>query len=193
VVGVTSGSQITILSTTITPISCSTTFCAGGNGADGGVYADLPNASQFNAPGNGISGITFTTDSMFLVGVFINSGAPPTTGAGPGNLNYGNGGPNGTTSNATDAPTFAPVLNQTFYIGDGTEGFNGVCPGATVSGLACVSGQAQIFFVPTGANELFLGFGDGAGGTGSPAFYGDNGGSINTTVALAGTVPEPAR
>jgi len=190
VVGVTGGTQVTILSTTITPVSCSPTFCAGGNGADGGIYADLPSATAIAAPGNGISGITFTQDSMFLVGVFINSGAPPTTGAGPATLNYGTGGPNSTTNDASDVPTFSPALNEVFFIGDGTEGFNGVCPGATVEGITCTAGQAQMFFVPTGANELFLGFADGGGESGGPAFYGDNSGSLNTVVALS-SVPEP--
>lgn len=172
-------------------VSCSTIYCAGGNGADGAQYSDLPTATQITAPGNGISGISFSQDSMFLIGVFINSSSLPTTGSGPGSLNYGTGGPTSTTSNATDAPTFQPALNQVFYIGDGTEGFNGSCPGVTVQGIACTGGQLQFFLAPTGANELFLGFADGAGEVGIPADYGDNGGSLNATVNLMASTPEP--
>jgi len=112
-------------------------------------------------------------------------------------LNYG-GPPSSTTSNATDAPTFQPGLNQTFFIGDGTEGFNGQCPiggglfgpTGTVQGNPCTGGQLQIIYAPTGANELFLGFADGAGLVGAPGDYNDNLGSLNVTLNLVST-PEP--
>lgn len=190
VVAVTGGVQITFTSVTGN-VSCSTSACAGGNGGDGGIYSDLPGSTAITAPGNGISGITFTQDAMFLVGVFINSSALPTTGPGPTSLNYGNGGPNSTTSNATDAPTFQPGLNRVFFIGDGAEGFNGVCPGPTVQGLSCVNGQVQLFFVPTGANELFLGFADGAGVVGTPGDYGDNTAVSTLPSALSPPLPSP--
>jgi hypothetical protein len=190
VTGITAGATYSILQIgTGNNVSCSTIYCAGGNAADGAQYSDLSTATQMTAPGNGISGISFSQDSMFLIGVFINSSALP-SGSGPASLNYGTGGPTGTTSNATDVPTFQPGLNQTFFVGDGTEGFNGVCPASVVQGIACVNGQVQIFTAPAGANELFLGFADGGGEVGPPADYGDNGGSLNEIVNLA-TTPEP--
>jgi hypothetical protein len=176
----------------VTNVTGSVSWGQGSNLADGGIYGQLPGATAISAPGNGISGISFSPDYDFLVGVFINSSAPPTTGAGPTSLNYGTGGPNGTTSNATDVPTFSPALNQVFFIGDGEEGYNGVCQGATVSGMACTSGLVQQFFAPTGANELFLGFANSLGGTNGPGSYVGDTGSLTATVTLASsTVPEP--
>jgi len=188
VTGITSAGMYTVTNVTGN-VTCGS-FCSGGNGGDGGIYSDLPSATQISAPGNGISGISFSPDYMFLVGVFINSSALP-SGAGPTSLNYGNGGPNSTTSNATDAPTFQPGLNQVFYIGDGAEGYNGVCPAGTVQGIACVNGQVQVITAPTGANELFLGFAESSGGTGTPGSYNGATGSLTATVNAFVATPEP--
>jgi hypothetical protein len=186
VVAVTSGSAVDITSTGT--ISCGS-FCGAGNGADGGSYSGLSTATAITSPGNGLSGITFTGREMFLVGVFINSGAPPTTGAGPTVLNYGTSG--STATDASDVMSFQPGLNQVFFIGDGTEGNAGVCPGPIVNGMSCTGGALQTTYVPTGANELFLGFTDGAGFSGPPADFNDNTGALNTTVSLVSGVPEP--
>jgi len=170
--------------------SGTTGFCGTGNSADGGTTETTGTA--ITAPGNGISGITFSGRDMFLVGVFINSGSAPSTGAGPAALNYGiSGSTTGGMQDASDVPSFEPALNQVFFIGDGTEGLNGVCPAGTVDSVACVGGTVQISYVPTGANELFLGFVDGAGDVGSPGDYNDNTGSITLTVNQFSGVPEP--
>jgi len=176
-------------------VNCSANggYCGTGNTADGGTSAAT--GTNIFSPGNGISGIEFQGDTMFLVGVFINSSAPP-SGTGPAVLNYGSGtgsGPNATGMglNGSDPPTFQPLLNQTFFIGDGTEGYNGTCPGPTVETIPCSGGQLQTFLAPAGANELFLGFADGAGVQGLPGFYGDNLGAINVTVNQVTSTPEP--
>jgi hypothetical protein len=66
-----------------------------------------------------------------LVGVFVATGGP--TGAAPTALNY-------TTTSSTSSSSYTPLLDQTFFIGDGLTG-NG-------------SGTEQEFYIPSGATEL---------------------------------------
>jgi len=66
--------------------------------------------------------------------------------------------------------TLSPLLQQTFFIGDGLTG-NG-------------SGTVQTFIVPAGATRLYLGSVDGFG------WY-NNTGSFNVTVNSTPAVPEP--
>jgi N-acetylneuraminic acid mutarotase len=100
----------------------------------------------------------YTGIQMVLLGVFTN-GDPQ--GAAPGNYNYSLG---------FGQATFAPQLNQVFFIGDGLTGTG--------------SGSRQLFRVPNSATELWLGFADGYGFIGSAAAYGDNPGSLSASGAL---------
>ncbi len=120
---------------------------------------------------SGISGISAIGRQMFLAGVFIDSNNFPTFGSGPSALSYGNGDYAFT--------SFASVLNQAFFIGDGLTGTG--------------SGIVQEFIAPASADTLLLGFVDGAAFTGAPRFYGDNNGSLEATVsAVLATVPTSA-
>ncbi len=194
VTGITGGNtyDVTGVSGTVT---CGS-FCSPAATAGGGVYSDLPLATNITAPGNGISGISLSPDYLFLVGVFINSSAPPSSSTtAPMTLGYGN--PSTTTNNATDAPSFEPLLNQVFYIGGGTEGSDngGACPGGSgtmIGGFVCTNGMLQTIAAPTGANELFLGFAEASGGSGTPGSYNGATGSLNATVNLfSSSTPEP--
>lgn len=136
------------------------------NGPDGGTQYSLTNVSSFG----GISGIAHDSRTMFLVGVFVSNSEP--SGAAPASLTY-----NLATAGLSN---YSPLLNQTFFIGDGLTGTG--------------SGTAQGFAVPAGATRLFFGFADSfnAGSqtlTGAPGFYGDNGGSLSVTISA---VPEPS-
>jgi PEP-CTERM motif len=116
---------------------------------------------------NGISGIK-ATQYGFLAGVFVNSQAP-VAGTEPPVLDF--------TSIGTSFTQLAPVLNQSFYIGDGQTS----------------SGTVQQFDVPAGATRLFLGFEDAynvgwPSGT-DPGYYYDNTGSFTADLAV---VPEPS-
>jgi len=68
--GITGGAQYDVTNVSGN-VNCSNVggFCGSGNGADGGTGA--ASGTNISAPGNGISGISFSGDVMFLVGVFI--------------------------------------------------------------------------------------------------------------------------
>jgi hypothetical protein len=70
----------------------------------------------------------------------------------------------------------APVLNQSFFVGDGQTS----------------TGTVQQFDVPTGATELYLGIQDsynfGWSSGMDPGYYDDNTGGFTATVS----VPEPS-
>lgn len=120
---------------------------------------------------NGVSGINAQGRQMFLTGVFVNSGALP-SGRAPVPLTYGAGD--------LGATSYAPLLDQSFFVGDGLTGTG--------------SGAPQQFVLPAGANTLWLGFADAGGFFGTPGSYGDNTGSLDYTVDLdpASVVPLPA-
>src|SRR5438067_10389313 len=104
---------------------------------------------------------------MFLVGVFLNDSEP--IGLGPVRLDF---------SNNENYTVLSPLLNQTFFIGDGLTGTG--------------SGSIQQIFVPTAATRLYLGFADGNDFTGPPGSYADNLGSLVATYNIAGGVIDPA-
>jgi hypothetical protein len=80
---------------------------------------------------NGISNINAPIDS--LIGVFMSDSAP-VVGSAPPDLDF-------STDSERNFTTLSPVLNQTFFIGDGrTDG-----------------GNPQQFVVPAGATRLFIG------------------------------------
>ncbi len=108
----------------------------------------------------GISGITHSSKTMFLVGVFLTDAEP--ADPAPARLDA---------SNADSTPTLQPLIAQTFFIGDGQTS----------------AGVAQEFTIPTGATRLFLGIADAAGFSGAPGYYDDNSGSakINWEIGMA--------
>ncbi len=95
-------------------------------------------------------------------------------GTAPAALNY-------TTTSSTSSGSYSPLLDQTFFIGDGQTGDG--------------SGSQQVFNVPTGAVDLYLGISDAGGYNGSPGAYGDNIGTYTASYSLSGGIvsgtPEP--
>lgn len=102
-----------------------------------------------------------SNNAMALVGVFTD-GNP--SGAAPDDYDYMPG---------VNQPSFSPVLNQVFFIGDGLTGTG--------------SGTRQIFNVPPAATELWLGFVDGGGWKGPPQNYGDNPGGVQVWATFSTT------
>jgi hypothetical protein len=140
------------------------------NGADGGPVPAGWTGTNIEAVGNGLSGITFIGQQMFLIGVFLDPSFVA-SGNAPNMPAY--------TAASVLGPSFSPGIGQVFFIGDG-QGTSGT----------------QSFFVPSTATRLFLGFADGGPVFGSlatpaaPSMYGDNQGSLTTNFAIS-PVPEP--
>jgi len=143
------------------------------NGPDGTSYFGMiPGETTINAPGNGISGITFGGRELFLVGVFLGDNAP--SGPAPANWVYN-------TNFADNATQYSPGIAQVFDIGNGLTG-----------GLNDPAGVIQTFNIPLTATRLFLGFADANGFVGAPGMYNDNTGSISGNVNLSlAPAPEP--
>jgi hypothetical protein len=133
-----------------------------GNGCAGG-------STNINSTGS-IAGIQTATQTMFLVGVFLDAGLP---GAAPSRLIY-------SAADLTNPSYGAPQLGQVFFLGDGLTG-TGV-------------GSTQAFGVPDAATRLFLGVADAFGFNGDPGFYNDNSGSVDVRydIVASGVVPEPS-
>jgi len=161
------GGQIVTFSDVTGLWSC----CNGGstyNGPDGGPNAG--GSTNLTLIDGRISGITDTSDTMFLVGVFLGSSLP---GARPANLDFS---PGGLTQSFA---TLSPELGQVFFIGDGLTGTG--------------SGSTQQFIAPTGSATLYLGVADGDYFTGLPGYYDDNLGSVSGTISINSSgVPEPS-
>lgn len=139
----------------------------GQNDGDGTVVSgsyglSLPNASYASAYG-GISGIK-QPGAGALVGVFESAAGPGSTP--PPTLDF--------TTLGASFTSFAPQLNQLFYIGDGLTGDG--------------SGAVQQFIVPSGATRLYLGISDAPGFNGAPGAYNDNSGNfaVSFQVSAAG-------
>jgi hypothetical protein len=129
-----------------------------------------PGSSSETGAGS-ISGIS-APDAGYLVGVFIGAGGP--SGAAPAALDY--------TSTGTAFASASPLLDQTFFIGDGLTGDG--------------TGSPQTFYVPGGASQLYLGISDACGYNGGPSCYGDNTGTfdvtLNETPSSTSPIPEPS-
>jgi hypothetical protein len=143
---------------------------AGGHvGPDGGSHAS--GTTDIRSAG-GISGILKSDATMFLVGVFLAGGAQPAVA--PPRLDFSGA--------AAMQSAFAPLLGQTFFIGDGLTGTG--------------SGAVQRFLVPVGATHLYLGFADALEfgfPTSDPGYYGDNQGQLTAEFTVRPTsAPEPA-
>jgi hypothetical protein len=122
-----------------------------------------------NGGSGSLSGITTAPGAGSLFGVFIATGGP--SGSAPPALSF---------TSPINA-SYSPVLDQTFFIGDGTTGDG---TGATVT-----------YNVPAGASLLYLGISDSCTYTGGPGCYGDDFGTytvsytVNTTVVPTTPVP----
>jgi hypothetical protein len=138
-------------------------------GPDGPCFPTLASPTNITAL-NSLSGIDSGSlaSNMFLVGVFLNSNAP--SGAPPASLSY-------PTAASYTQNSYAPLLNQVFFIGDGLTGTG--------------SGAVQQFLVPTGATRLYLGFADSFNFSGAPGYYGDNTGNLRVSGSID-AIPEPA-
>jgi hypothetical protein len=130
------------------------------------------------ASSGGVSGLLLyeseSTDRrvMFLSGVFTHGNIPPAPA--PAILNFSSsfgGSPIGTSFSQ-----LSPLVNQSFYIGDGLTGTG--------------TGTAQSFMVPDGATHFYLGIIDGGYFVGAPNYYDNNQGSFSVQGTVA--VPEPA-
>lgn len=106
---------------------------------------------------NGISGIIHGK-AMFLVGVFLDDREPLVA---PPPLDFR------LNDNFT---SIAPVVGQTFFIGDGLTGTG--------------SGTPQRFVIPATATRVFLGFAEGANFSGTPGGYDDNEGLLAATFEI---------
>lgn len=124
----------------------------------------------------GISGIQNLNHAGFLTGVFLSAAEP--ADPAPTTLVFSDTGSGGST--ATSFTTLTPVLNQTFFIGDGLTGDG--------------TGSIQQFIVPNGATRLYLGFADAGGYHGDPGAYGDNFGNFTASFTISGpaSTPEPS-
>jgi hypothetical protein len=144
---------------TISSVTGSVSINGGGNFND---PDGIGSASDVNVSSTGgISGI-INTQAGFLTGIFLDNtepmDPPPTV------LDFSVIG--------TSFTSLSPVLNQTFFIGDGLTGDG--------------TGTVQQFRVPAGATRLFLGFGDACGYHGSPGCYDDNSGAFTATFSVVG-------
>jgi len=97
---------------------------------------------------NGFPGVRHRSRSLYLVGVFMPSGAgiPPQLDL----------------SDRERVDEYMPARGELFYIGDGRS----------------ASGAVQRFVVPTGATALYVGFADAIGFRGKPGAYDDNTGWV---------------
>ena len=130
------------------------------------------------ASSGGVSGLLlYESEStarrvMFLSGVFTQGNIPQAPA--PAILNFSSsfgGSPIGTSFSQ-----LSPLVNQSFYIGDGLTGTG--------------TGTAQSFMVPDGATHFYLGIVDGGYFVGAPDYYDNNQGSFSVQGTVA--VPEPA-
>ena len=135
------------------------------HGPDGyNFLGDVFNINSYRS----ISGIFAdnANNDLALLGVFTN-GTP--TGAAPARVDA---------TTHMGLASFSPLLNQTFFVGDGLTGTG--------------SGTVQQFFVPDGATTLTLGFADAGNFVGDPGFYADNVGrdTVSFSVNAPAAVPE---
>lgn len=149
-------------------VSCCGTGEGNFNGPDGGSFASgNTDVTSFN----GISGLIHNGRTMFLVGVFLGDSAP--ADPAPDRLDFSGG--------ADNEHEYFPLLNQSFFIGDGQVNEAGTARHE----------ESQKFYLPAGATRLALGFVDAfefGNPSSPPGFYNDNFGEL--TVVL-GVVPAP--
>lgn len=127
-------------------------------------------ATSSNSGTSSISGIADAPGAGYLVGLFVASGGP--SGTAPAALDFTAAGI------GTSFSSLSPLLDQTFFIGDGLTGDG--------------TGTEQIFNVPTGAGTLYLGISDAGGYNGTPGAFGDNFGTYSVVYSQIGDPPSSA-
>jgi hypothetical protein len=137
----------------------------GYNDADGVASGSGYPSSSFAYAYGGISGIQIPGAGA-LIGVFETASGP--TDSAPATLDF--------TSLGIHFTSLAPVMNQTFFLGDGLQNDG--------------SGLRQQFCVPTGATRLFLGISDAGNFGGSPGGYGDNSGNFTASLQVLVAGPQ---
>jgi HYR domain len=105
----------------------------------------------------GISGLLDAKNCMFLVGVFIGDGEPALPA--PPRLDF---------TDRERFDTLAPLVGQTFFIGDG---------------------KGRRYLVPDGATRLYVGFAEAFFCAGKPGYYGNNAGRLE--VVASGVLDGP--
>jgi hypothetical protein len=105
----------------------------------------------------GISGIVDAKNCMFLIGVFVGDGEPALPA--PPRLDF---------TDRERFDTLAPLLGQTFFIGDG---------------------KGRRYVVPAGATRLYVGFAEAFFCQGKPGYYGNNAGRLE--VVASGVLDGP--
>jgi hypothetical protein len=157
---VTSGSVITVSASG--SIDCGGGAPSGPDGSTGGGTVSIQSyggISGADIPGGPVCGLA-------LAGVF--TGAIPPADPAPARLSF-------VSPPGTSFTTLTPVLNQSFFIGDGwTQAGKGI---------------KQTFVVPQGATTLWLGFQDGQSYTSPPGYYGDDTGSVSVSATVLSTLP----
>jgi HYR domain len=121
-----------------------------GNGARGTGSMDVESW-------RGISGIVDAKNCMFLIGAFLGDGEPAMPA--PPRLDF---------TDRERFDTLAPLLGQTFFIGDG---------------------NGRRYVVPEGATRLYVGFAEAFFCKGKPGYYGNNAGRLE--VVASGVLDGP--
>jgi hypothetical protein len=120
------------------------------NGPEGDHGANGFGPSDFESL-RGISGIVDSKNKMFLVGVFLGDGEPALPA--PPRLDF---------TERERFDTLAPVLGQTFFIGDGS---------------------GRRYEVPKNATRLYVGFADAYPFSRQAGYYGNNGGRLEVVAS----------
>lgn len=120
------------------------------NGAEGDHGANGFGPTDFE-PLRGISGIVDSKNKMFLVGVFLADGEPSLPA--PPRLDF---------TDRERFDTLAPVLGQTFFIGDGV---------------------GRSYEVPENATRLYVGFADAYPFSRQAGYYGNNAGRLEVVAS----------
>lgn len=154
-VAVTPGAVITVSASG--SIDCGGGAPSGPDGSTGGGTVSIQSyggISGADVPGGPVCGLA-------LAGVF--TGSTPPADPAPIRLNFMSGA-------GTSFASLSPVLNQTFFIGDGLTGTG--------------TGATQTFVAPQGATALWLGYQDGQNYTSPPGYYGDDTGSVSVNLTV---------
>jgi hypothetical protein len=165
IVRIPKGGQCVIVKRVVGSLSCASkngciTLNSNGNLNDPDGVGAYP-ATSFNAGAGSIAGIT-APGAGYLVGLFTPKGGP--AGNPPTALDF-------TTGKGIAFRTLSPLVDQTFFIGDGRTGDD--------------KGKVQHFVVPTGAVALTLGISDACNYSGGPGCYNDNQGNFVAAVSVS--------